>query len=190
MKKKFLILDFGSKSIPNLTFQVTKRGFLYRVITAESLYDSVKSGNYAGVIMSGSDNTCYEEGTPKFDSRILELGVPVLGICYGAQAMALALGKKVARAEVSELEPKKARLYPSKLFFGLNSEETVPMRHYDRVYEVPDGFKLTAKTADCPIAAYSNEEIDAYGVQFHPEWDKDRLTQIIFDNFIYKICNK
>ncbi len=182
-----LVVDNGSRFETNVVSCCEQRGAkVERIAWQDVKYEEVKNKGYKGIILSGSPFSVYKEGSPTLDRKILELGVPVLGICYGAQLIAYLSGKKVDKAEQEEQTLTAITLLDSKLFEGLPKNTYMQMRHSDRVYFLPEGHRLTAYTKDCPIAAYENDK-NIYALQFHPEIEG--CGDKIFDNFLYKICN-
>lgn len=144
----------------------------------------------AGIIFTGGPNSVYEETSPSYAKEIFELGVPILGICYGCQLMAHLLGGTVSNAaEKSEYGKTEVKLDPeSRLFTSLKPNQTCWMSHTDFIGEVPEGFRVTATTATCPTAAMECAEKRFYGVQFHPEVNHTPRGREMLRNFLYEIC--
>ena len=143
----------------------------------------------SGIIFTGGPSTVYEEGAPKCDPAVFEMGVPVLGICYGQQLMTLMLGGTCKAGQVREYG--KAELWhnsSSLLFEGVRQQSVCWMSHTISVDQLPEGFVTSAKTKDCPTAAIENPERKLYGVQFHPEVMHTEEGTLILENFLYKIC--
>jgi GMP synthase (glutamine-hydrolysing) len=142
-----------------------------------------------GIILSGGPSSVYEDGAPQVDEKLCELGIPVLGICYGLQLIAYKLGgvvDKFARREYG-----KAILRVIKdddLFYGFNSQSVVWMSHGDALIKEPDGFEVIAWTDNSPICAIRNKDKKIYGVQFHPEVVHTERGDEILRNFVYRIC--
>ncbi len=180
-----LVIDYGSRFIENIINYLQKSDISFKRV--ENLTAQwVESYNPKGIILSGSPHSVYDEDAPLLDKKVLQLGIPVLGICYGAQNIAFIHGKKVAKAEVAELEDIEVQLKDSVLFEGLGDKAVLSMRHHDRVYDIPEGFVNTAFTKDCPYAAFENTEKKIFALQFHPEIN---ITgEIILKNFINKVC--
>src|SRR5699024_9232166 len=146
--------------------------------------------NPKGIILTGGPNSCYLEDSPTYSRELFELGIPVLGLCYGAQLMMHVLGGKVERADVREygktevLIDKKA----SKVFRDVSEKTVCWMSHFDYISEIAPGFEITAHTADCPTAAAENEEKKLYAIQFHPEvLHTQEGTKMLF-NFVRNVC--
>jgi GMP synthase (glutamine-hydrolysing) len=142
----------------------------------------------SGIILTGGPNSVYEESSPHCSKEVLELGVPVLGICYGAQLMAYLLGGKVATAPVGEYGRIRLTADAAQSLPLPCGEFTVWMSHKDYISEPPDGFIVTAKTNDCPTAAMANFEKNLYAVQFHPEVQHTEHGQEILEAFLKGIC--
>ena len=131
----------------------------------------------------------YAENTPKVDAAIFDMGVPILGICYGHQFMAQTLGGKVASAGISEYGKTSVMLQPDcVLFNGLEERNICWMSHCDYVEEAPTGFKVVSLTDECPVAAMVNDERRLYGVQFHPEVEHTPFGRKMLSNFLFEIC--
>ncbi|MGQ9779699.1 MAG: glutamine-hydrolyzing GMP synthase [Bacillota bacterium] len=184
-----LILDFGSQYTQLIARRVREAGVFSEIVPAEISAEEIRRRSPAGIILSGGPASIYEEGAPQPDPRIFALGLPVLGICYGLQAMAAVLGGKVApagrreygRAEIEVREE-------GGLFAGLPSRLVVWMSHGDRVEELPPGFRILASSANAPVAAAGDPKRRLYGVQFHPEVAHTPDGPAILANFLYRIC--
>ena len=190
MKKDLiLVIDFGGQYNQLIARRVREFGVYCEIIPYNYSIDRIKEKNPKGIIFTGGPNSVYGEGTPKVDADVFNLGVPVLGICYGDQLMAHMLGGKVATAPVREYGKTEIKLdCKSKLFNGINEKEICWMSHTDYVQQAPNGFKITASTEVCPIAAMENEERNFYGVQFHPEVEHTPFGKKLLKNFLYNIC--
>ena len=183
-----LILDFGGQYKELIARRVRECG-VYSVIKPNTVsIEAVREMAPAGVIFTGGPNSVYAPGAPTCDPAIFELGVPVLGICYGMQLLAHKLGGRVAPCEKSEYGTLNAEFdtaFP--LFFDITDPQVL-MSHTDRVVEMPEGFRCHAKTALCPVAAFANEDARIYGVQFHPEVENTHDGQKILRRFLYDVC--
>ncbi|MDR2426035.1 MAG: glutamine-hydrolyzing GMP synthase [Endomicrobium sp.] len=187
-----LILDFGS--------QYTQ--LIARRIREEKVYCEIYPGNkplksftdlknLKGIILSGGYESVYSENAPWPDPAIWELGVPILGICYGMQLIAERLGGKVSPSKKREFGTALVNISASSaLFCGLKNSETLWMSHGDKLSKLPKGFKITAKSSNSPYAAIENEKENIYGVQFHPEVKHSVCGQRILQNFIFNICKE
>jgi GMP synthase (glutamine-hydrolysing) len=152
--------------------------------------DELNSSNLRGVILSGGPKSVLEAGAPDLDPLILELGVPVLGICYGQQLLARNYGGEIASSTHREYGKTAMRICDSDslLFHGLSAEQQVWMSHGDHITKVPDGFKIVAKTAEAPVAAMEDQRRKQFAIQFHPEVTHTTNGSVVLRNFL-KICN-
>ncbi|MGL5379669.1 glutamine-hydrolyzing GMP synthase [Clostridium sp.] len=190
MKKELvLVVDFGGQYNQLIARRVRECGVYCEIIPYTYTIEKIKAKNPSGIIFTGGPNSVYGENTPKVAEGIFELGVPVLGICYGDQLMAHMLGGKVETAPVREYGKTHVKLdNSSRLFNGIETEEICWMSHTDYVAEAPAGFKIIGHTDVCPIAAMENEERNLYGVQFHPEVEHTPFGQKMLSNFLHEIC--
>ena len=199
--QKILILDFGSQVTQLIARRVRDAHVFCEVhpcdVSDEWIRAYAKDGTLKGIILSGSHASVYEDTTDKAPAAVFELGVPVLGICYGMQAMAWQLGGKVEGGHKREFGHADVRARGhTKLFDGIQdyaSPEgqgmlTVWMSHGDKVTELPPGFKLMASTESCPIAGMADEERGFYAVQFHPEVTHTKQGSAILERFVLGIC--
>jgi GMP synthase (glutamine-hydrolysing) len=199
---KILILDFGSQ-VTQLIARRVREAQVYCEIHPSDVSDEfvrnfAADGELKGVILSGSHMSAYEESNDKAPGAVYELGVPVLGICYGMQAMAQQLGGKVEGGQTREFGYAEVRARGhTKLLDGIEDLRTpeghgllkVWMSHGDKVTEIPPGFKLMASTESCPIAGMADEARKFYAVQFHPEVTHTLQGQAILSRFVLDICN-
>lgn len=157
----------------------------YNKITPEQ----IKKAGYKGIIFTGGPNSVYNEASPHYSPDILELGVPILGICYGAQLLAFMAKGEVSKAENSS-EYGKTTVFAADdtLFDSIPDESICWMSHTDFIKSLPSGFEIIAHTAKCPCAAMCNREKKLYGVQFHPEVTHTVYGKQLLSNFIFKIC--
>lgn len=190
MKKEIvLIVDFGGQYNQLIARRVRECGVYCEIIPYTWSLDKIKAKNPKGIIFTGGPNSVYGENTPKVADGIFSLGIPVLGICYGTQLMAHTLGGKVETAPVREYGKTNIKLVgPSRLFAGIEEDETCFMSHTDYISKAPKGFKITASTDVCPVAAMEDEERHIYGVQFHPEVEHTPFGQKMLSNFLHDIC--
>ena len=199
--QKILILDFGSQVTQLIARRVREAHVFCEVhpcdVTDEWIRDYARDGNLKGVILSGSHASVYEDTTDKAPQAVFELGVPVLGICYGMQAMAYQLGGKVEGGHKREFGHADVRARGhTRLFDGIQDYVTaeghgmltVWMSHGDKVTEMPPGFKLMASTESCPIAGMADEARGFYALQFHPEVTHTRQGPAILERFVLGIC--
>ena len=186
--EKILILDFGGQYNQLIARRVRERNVYCEVHTYTKFdLDAIKQFAPRGIILTGGPQSVNSDDF-SVDAGLFELGIPILGICFGAQLMAARLGGRVDRAENSEFgRTDLDRLGDSRLLDGMSDRSTVWMSHNDRITEVPRGFSITASTSSCPIAAMENAERKLYAVQFHPEVVHTAEGGRVFDNFI-DIC--
>jgi len=189
--EKILVLDFGGQYNQLIARRVRDLHVYaqiepYNGITPEE----IAAAGYRGVIFTGGPNSVYDMTSPHYDPRVLELGIPVLGICYGAQLTAWMGGGSVITAETSEYGKIELTLDApgSKLMRGVPGKSIVWMSHTDRICNLPAGFRVTAHTDVCPVAAMENPEKKLYAVQFHPEVTHSEFGNQILRNFLYEIC--
>jgi GMP synthase (glutamine-hydrolysing) len=194
---KILILDFGSQVTQLIARRVRESRVYCEIHPSDVSDDFVRSYGPKGVILSGSHMSAYEESTDKAPKAVFELGVPVLGICYGMQTMAHQLGGKVEAGKVREFGFAEVRARGhTKLFDGIQDYATpeghgmlkVWMSHGDKVTGMPPGFKLMASTESCPIAGMADEARRFYAVQFHPEVTHTKQGKRILQRFVHDIC--
>jgi GMP synthase (glutamine-hydrolysing) len=199
--QSILILDFGSQVTQLIARRVRDAHVFCEVhpcdVSDEWVRDYAKDGNLKGVILSGSHASVYEDATDKAPQAVFELGIPVLGICYGMQTMAQQLGGKVEAGKTREFGSAQIRARGhTKLFDGIQDSATpegyglldVWMSHGDKVTEMPPGFTLMASNAACPIAGMADEARRFYAVQFHPEVTHTRQGNAILNRFVLDIC--
>lgn len=184
-----IVLDFGGQYNQLIARRVRECGVYCEVKSYKTPIDEIKAKNPKGIIFTGGPNSVYDENSPHIGTEIFELGVPVLGICYGCQLMAYTLGGKVSSCVTSEYG-KTETVYDnsSLLFKGLPEKAISWMSHTDFVSEIPEGFKVSAHTADCPVAAYENAEKKLYAVQFHPEVNHTENGCKMIDSFVKNVC--
>ena len=170
MSQPIVILNFGSQFTQLIARRVRQAHVFSQVLSCDTPLEEIKALNPAGIILSGGPASVNDEDALWFDPAVFTLGVPVLGICYGMQLMAKALGGSVERASKGEYGLSEVTFNPnSRLFTGLLPVSDSWMSHSQQVNGLPEGFTTTAATATCPIAAMENAPANLYGVQFHPE---------------------
>ena len=187
---KILVLDFGGQYNQLIARRVRSENVFAEIKNFDRItVDEIKEQGYKGIIFTGGPNSVYDPKSPHYDPEVLNLGIPVLGICYGHQLMAYMAGGEIASAE-NNSEYGKTTVYvdESTIFESVPHESICWMSHTDFVKEVPEGFKVTAHTDICPCAAMANEERKLYGVQFHPEVTHTVYGSRILHNFIFNVC--
>ena len=209
MEEKVIVIDFGGQYNQLVARRVRECNVYCEIYSYRTPLDQIKAMNPKGIILTGGPNSCYEEGAPTCTKELFELGVPVLGLCYGAQLMQFVLGGKVEKAPVREYG--KTDVYvdtTSPLFEGVGSlinDIPLPeikvdgldtnnhltqcwMSHFDYISKLAPGFTSVGHTADCPVAAAQNEDNKLYGIQFHPEvLHTLEGTKMLF-NFVRNVC--
>ena len=185
-----LVIDFGGQYNQLIARRVRECHVYCEVIPyTQATAAEIKKRNPIGIIFTGGPNSVYEEGAPKIEREVFSLGIPVLGICYGAQLMAHVLGGTVKTAETREYG-KTNTFFSSdcKLFSGLPEEAITWMSHTDYIAALPEGFRSTAHTADCPVAAMDCAEKKLYAMQYHPEVLHTENGTAMLRNFLYEVC--
>jgi len=184
-----LVIDFGGQYNQLIARRVRECGVYCEIIPYTYTLEQIKAKNPKGIIFTGGPNSVYAEETPKVDAGVFELGVPVLGICYGHQFMAHTLGGHVESAGIGEFGKTSVELQTDcSLFKGVEGRNICWMSHNDYVSEVPEGFQTYAMTSECPVAAMINDERKLYGVQFHPEVEHTPFGRKMLSNFLFDIC--
>ena len=186
--EKVLVSDFGGQYNQLIARRVREHNVYCEMYPYTISIEKIKSLNPIGIIFTGGPNSVYEEGAPKIDKEIFELGVPVLGICYGCQLIAHTLGGKVEHAEKREYGRQEAKYDTDSLLFkGLDKKGICWMSHTDHVARLPEGFKVTASTDTCKVAAFENKQKGIYGMQYHPEVMHTHQGLDMLKNFLYNI---
>ena len=186
---KIIVLDFGSQYNQLITRRLRDFGIYSELLPNDFSIEKIKEMNPKGIIFSGGPNSVYDEGSLKVNPEIFELGIPILGICYGMQLMAHDLGGKVEKADHSEYGRADIDVTDAtKLFEKLPAKQTVWMSHGDLVTSVPDGFETLASSPNCPISAMANVAKKFYGIQFHAEVRNSEYGLDILKNFAFNVC--
>jgi len=184
-----VVLDYGGQYSQLIARRVRELGVFSELLPHHVGPEEVRRRKPKGLILSGGPASVYAKGAPRLDRELLELGIPVLGICYGMQLLATELGGKVEGAEVGEFGRSELRVRePGRLFAGLPAEQTCWMSHRDTVYEPPPGFVALASSTGSPVAALESVERAIYGIQFHPEVVHTPYGQTILERFLAEIC--
>lgn len=187
--EEILIIDFGGQYNQLIARRVREQNVYSEVVPNTITIEKIKEINPKGIIFTGGPASVYVEDAPKIDKEIFELGIPILGICYGMQLMAYTLGGQVKRAQKREYGQMNVRLNnTSKLFEGFENENVCLMSHTDYVDEVPSGFEKIAESDTCKIAAMQNTEKNFYAVQFHPEVNHTVNGSRVIANFVLNVC--
>ena len=190
MQEKILVLDFGGQYNMLIARRVREQHVFAEIRPYSKITPAgIRSAGYRGVIFTGGPNSVYDPASPHFDPAVLELGVPILGICYGHQLMAWMAGGEIASAgSISEYGKVTLRHAGSPLFAGVPEESVCWMSHTDYVKTVPAGFSVIASTEHCPCAAMADEGRRLYGVQFHPEVTHTAYGKQLLHNFLFTVC--
>ncbi len=186
--QRVLILDFGGQYNQLIARRVRELSVFCDLVPCDMSYEKIVEYNPIGIIFTGGPNSVYEEGSPRIDRRVFDLGIPVLGICYGCQLMAYTLGGTVEHAETSEYGKAEVDYSGSPITVDMPSRAVCWMSHTDRITVLPEGFVGLAKSENCPYAAFGNKEKKLYGVQFHPEVNHTFMGTQILKNFLYEVC--
>ena len=188
-KEMVLVLDFGGQYNQLIARRVRECNVYCEVHPYTMSLDEIKDMKPKGIIFTGGPNSVYKEESPRYDKAIYELGIPILGICYGSQLIAYTLEGKVETAPVSEYGKTEVAVDKSSMLFGDVNEKTICwMSHTDYIATAPAGFKITATTPVCPVAAMECVEKGLYATQFHPEVMHTDEGMKMLSNFVYKVC--
>ena len=184
-----LILDFGGQYNQLIARRVRECNVYSEVVPFDISIEKIKEKNPKGIIFTGGPASVYGEDSPRCAEGIFELGIPVLGICYGMQLMTYTLGGNVTRADKREYGTTDVSIDNSSLLFeGFENTNGFLMSHTDFVEKVPEGFKNIGHTSSCPNAAMENKEKNLYGIQFHPEVNSSINGTQVIKNFLFNIC--
>ncbi len=188
--EKILVLDFGGQYDLLIARRVRELN-VFAEITPYNKTDieEIKAKAYKGIIFTGGPNSVYDEKSPHFNPEILEIGIPVLGICYGHQLIAYMAGGKIESAgSISEYGKTEVNVKHCRLFDNIPEKSICWMSHTDYVSEIPSGFENIASTVNCPCAAMADMKRNIYGVQFHPEVTHTQYGKTVLHNFLFGIC--
>ena len=203
MNETILVLDFGGQYNQLIARRVREQNVYAEVLNYTTPIEEIKAKGYKGIIFTGGPNSVYDPASPTYDKEILELGIPVLGICYGAQLMAHLLGAPVKTAPVSEYGKTEVLVddhegilqYVALPEYGKDvtgcdkpGRTVMWMSHTDYIAEAPEGFRISAHTRDCPVAAMENAEKGLYAVQFHPEVMHSKEGSKVIRSFVRDAC--
>ncbi len=185
-----IVLDFGGQYNQLVARRVRECNVYCEIYSYKTDLQKIKDMNPKGIILTGGPNSCYEADSPTYTKELFELGIPVLGLCYGAQLMMHVLGGEVKRADVREYGKTEVLIDKpaSKVFEGVSSPTICWMSHFDYIAQIAPGFEITAHTADCPVAAAENAEQQLYAIQFHPEVLHTVQGKEMLGNFVRNVC--
>ena len=189
-REMVIVLDFGGQYNQLVARRVRECNVYCEIYSYRTDIEKIKAMNPKGIILTGGPNSCYEPDSPTYTDELFKLGIPVLGLCYGAQLMSHVLGGKVERADVREYGKTKVLIdkKTSKVFEGVSPETICWMSHFDYISKIAPGFEITAHTADCPVAAAENEAEKLYAIQFHPEVLHTAEGTKMINNFVKNVC--
>ncbi|MEY2899926.1 MAG: glutamine-hydrolyzing synthase [Actinomycetota bacterium] len=185
-----IVVDFGAQYAQLIARRVREAGVYSEIMSHHASAEEIKAKNPVALVLSGGPASVYEEGSPRLQPGILELGLPVMGICYGFQVMAQELGGKVGKTGLREYGATTAAVKPdaSPLFKGQPERQTTWMSHGDQVQEAPPGFEVLASTSATDVAAFGSLERKMFGVQWHPEVKHSDCGQDVLENFLHDIA--
>lgn len=188
--EKIIVLDFGGQYKQLIARRVRENHVYCEIHPYTTPIEELKKMDPKGIILTGGPDSVYLEDSLSYDPQLFDLGIPVLGICYGAQLMAYQLGGQVKTAPVSEYGRTEVTLddTQSELLGDWKTPSVTWMSHTDYIAQVPEGFHITAHTPVCPVAGMENAEKNLYAVQFHPEVEHTEEGQKLFHHFVYDIC--
>jgi GMP synthase (glutamine-hydrolysing) len=187
--QQVLVLDFGGQYTQLIARRVRSCGVYCEIVPFDLPIEEIARRRPIGVILSGGPESVYAAGAPRSRAELFDLGIPVLGICYGMQLMAHQLGGTVGGSDGRQYGRTEIEVASDGMLLrGLASRETVWMSHGDRVTAMPDGFRAAAATAEAPIVAFENRERGLYGIQFHPEVTHTRCGIEVLRNFLFGAC--
>ncbi len=188
-EEMILVLDFGGQYNQLIARRVRECNVYAEVHPYTVTLDQIREMNPKGIIFTGGPNSVYDEASPHYENGIFDLGIPILGICYGSQLMAWMLGGEVKTAPVSEYGHTQVTLNTSsKLFHGTEADATVWMSHTDYIAKSPEGFTVTGSSSVCPVAAMEDPSRGLFATQFHPEVMHTVDGRKMISNFVYTIC--
>ena len=184
-----IILDFYGQYNQLIARRVRECNVYSEILPFNTPIDKIIEKKPKGIIFTGGPASVYADDAPKCDPKIFDLGIPILGICYGMQLMTYTLGGTVLRAEKREYGETPVNISTSPLFEGFETTNICLMSHTDFVSQVPVGFEVIGNTSNCPIAAMQNVDKKLYGIQFHPEVNNTVKGTQIIKNFLFNVCN-
>ena len=188
-KELIIVLDFGGQYNQLIARRVRECNVYCEVHPFSLGLDKIREMNPKGIIFTGGPNSVYNEESPHCPKEIFDMGIPILGICYGSQLMAYMLGGKVATAPVSEYGKTEVDVDCSTVLFeGVDAKTICWMSHTDYIEKMPEGFAVTAHTPVCPVAAMECPGRGLYATQFHPEVMHTQQGMQMLSNFVYKVC--
>lgn len=183
-----LVIDFGGQYNQLIARRVRDLNVYCEVVPYTKVLEEIKAKSPEGVIFTGGPNSVYAEGAPKLEKEVFELGIPILGLCYGMQLMAHSLGGEVKESSQREFGKTEFKLEDNEIFKDIPKESIVWMSHVDKVVKLPKRFKIIGSTDNTEIAAMADEERKLYALQFHPEVNHSEYGIKMIENFLVNIC--
>lgn len=185
-----IVIDFGGQYNQLVARRVRENNVYCEIYSYKTDISIIKEKNPKGIILTGGPNSCYEEGAPTYTTELFELGIPVLGLCYGAQLMSHILGGEVKKADIREYGKTEVIIdkKDSKIFEDVVSPTICWMSHFDYVAKLAPNFEISAHTKDCPVAAFEDENKKLYGIQYHPEVLHTVEGTRMLGNFVRNVC--
>ena len=188
-REMVIVIDFGGQYNQLVARRVRECNVYCEIYSYKTDIEKIKAMNPKGIILTGGPNSCYEPGAPSCTDELFNLGIPVLGLCYGAQLMMHVLGGKVEKAPVREYGKTEVMVETSSpLFTDVTPNTICWMSHFDYISKVAPGFDICAHTADCPVAAAENRDKNLYAIQFHPEVLHTQEGTKMLSNFVRSVC--
>ena len=188
-QEKVIVIDFGGQYNQLVARRVRECNVYCEIYSYRTDIEQIKAMNPKGINLTGGPNSCYEPDSPTYTKELFELGIPVLGLCYGAQLMMHVLGGKVEKAPVREYGKTEVMVDTTSPLFGNVAPTTICwMSHFDYISKPAPGFNIVAHTADCPVAAAENREKNLYAIQFHPEVLHTEEGSKMLHNFVRGVC--
>ena len=188
-REMVIVIDFGGQYNQLVARRVRECNVYCEIYSYKTDIEKIKAMNPKGIILTGGPNSCYEPGAPSCTDELFNLGIPVLGLCYGAQLMMHVLGGKVEKAPVREYGKTEVMVETSSpIFTDVTSNTICWMSHFDYISKVAPGFDICAHTADCPVAAAENRDKNLYAIQFHPEVLHTQEGTKMLSNFVRGVC--
>lgn len=189
-RETVIVIDFGGQYNQLVARRVRECNVYCEIYSYKTNIETIKAMNPKGIILTGGPNSCYEADSPTYTKELFELGIPVLGLCYGAQLMMHILGGKVEAAPVREYGKTEVLVdkKDSKIFADVSEKTICWMSHFDYISKVAPGFTISAHTADCPVAAAENADKGLYAIQYHPEVLHTIEGTKMLSNFVLNVC--
>lgn len=189
-RETVIVIDFGGQYNQLVARRVRECNVYCEIYSYKTNIETIKAMNPKGIILTGGPNSCYEADSPTYTKELFELGIPVLGLCYGAQLMMHVLGGKVEAAPVREYGKTEVLVdkKDSKIFADVSEKTICWMSHFDYISKVASGFTISAHTADCPVAAAENADKGLYAIQYHPEVLHTVEGTKMLSNFVLNVC--